>query len=235
MEKGYEHYFTEKDKQFVIDNQEYIFSQATANGIQLDGEDICYLVFLRTANNFKEFSEHWSNGYIYEISQLLLTILDSIQKKTTLKISSSRYSAELQKTQSLEFLRMNLDAEISLLHPTFVQQLGLPAKKETLYSIEQVDMIAEYLRMGINRSKLVSKDLSLPFVIQYIVSQFKARGVFNKDSKYLKTNEAVFIYDMLEFFDVMPKRLEDMTLSNQEKYQKIKEFLRTIEKRGKII
>jgi len=234
--RKYGHLFTEDDEQFVLNNQQHIISLAKDNGIELTEEASCLFVFLRTPAVFQDFANNEQYKIIYELAMLLLTLIDANEKGGFLKVSSGNTSCKIQENRLIKHLRAKIDEELSFWHTQFINALGFPEKNLCpLYSEEQVTKIANSIQKNVNKGKLVVKDLSLPFVIDYIVSQFKAKGVFDKNSKYLKTDEAVFIYDVLGLFDVLPKKWRDdeAILNDKDKYQKIKEYLRTIEKRGK--
>ncbi|MBB4037673.1 hypothetical protein GGR21_003594 [Dysgonomonas hofstadii] len=233
----YEHFFTKEDEQFVLDNQQHILSLAKDSGIVLTEEAACLFVFLRTPATFKNLADNEEIKNRYELAVLLLTLIEASKEKNYLRISSGNISHKIQQEKLIKHLRAKIDMELSFWHTSYMTTLEFPAKNLCpLYSEEQVTKIANLSQKIIHKGIPVYKDLSLPFVIDYIVSQLKARDIFDKNSKYLKTNEASFMFDMLNLFGVMPKGLhenEDNILNNQEKFQKIKEFLRTIERRGK--
>ena len=178
----------------------------------------------------------------YEIAELIRLLSDSIQADSELKISTTikgiRKEVCLNNYSSIK-------RDLWLFANTFLEyrqdglyqfEFDIPFKEELQdgddnyltknhtepYSEIELSQIIEYEKKSILNFEKSSKN-RLAFKIQRIVDHYREEHVFNSDMKTIATNEACFLYDILNELGAIQA---DQSANNQDKYEFIKKELR---------
>lgn len=216
-----------------------ILAKAAANGLTLSEDNINKIQALLIPSTLDTLSSIASQNPFNEIATTLLVLIEALEKEKPIKVQSNitMLSSIICNQVNIKLLRAFFDDLLASSHHIYYEHLGFVENKEDYYSREEVEKIIDYNNSLPSIAKDYIKEQSLPYFVTSLVEAYKEIGVFDDTTKYLRTNEAVFIYDVLEGLGALPIILDEYSdniysePSNQIKYQRIKEYLRTIERR----
>ncbi|MDL2303589.1 hypothetical protein LJC28_04260 [Dysgonomonas sp. OttesenSCG-928-D17] len=232
------------DKLDIFQNsKDVVYLIASECQIDLTDEAYDMLDFLFVPSIYGAQVERSSDSWELELAQMLLISLETQERHSSIRVMSSdiNNSVTINNQGNLRLIHVRINEELLIAYPTYEDILGFPPLTgRTLYTKEQLEKIIKYEKRRNEKERKLNRLTSLPYAIDSVVSGFKVMEVFDNNIKSLKTNEAVFLYDILYKFELI--ELErgingepvESSLNNQGKFQKIKEYLRTIEKRRKI-
>ena len=90
------------------------------------------------------------------------------------------------------------------------------------YSVDELNMISRYIKSLVSEKNDELKN-KFKSQINNGVNLLKTKNIFNSDYKTISTNEACFLYDLMNYFR---KVLPSETMNKQDKYQFIKRYLK---------
>lgn len=90
------------------------------------------------------------------------------------------------------------------------------------YTVDELNLVSRYIKSLISEKNNELKN-RLKARINKCVNLLKAKNIFDKDYKTISTNEASFLYDLMNYFNIV---LPSETMNKQEKYQFIKRSIK---------
>lgn len=214
--------------------------------------DYMYLSFFRRLKGITEFEYPMLNEISFELASLIhsLIIADEEKKEITvsLKRGSKTVKTKIRKSvkELIEIASMLLyrDVEIDHKFDSEFQELKIYKREREIISknfdsffdcIERKPLVTkkvyppfeiDELQELISHSKPrrdVSERLKLKVVIAMHVEEFKKLEIFDNSVKTIRTNEACFLYDMIELLQIIPL---DGSMNENDKYQYIRNLLK---------
>lgn len=90
------------------------------------------------------------------------------------------------------------------------------------YTQEELERIITYEKEQLENSK----DSKIKFAdrVRFVIAEYRFYRIFDTSTPLIRTREAIFMYDVMCLLKIIE---DDGTMSNQEKYQKIKEYIRS--------